>query len=158
MTPQAESLWAAYQATRTAPAPPEEPPDVERLGDSPALNDALLALVLAGTKRATAGLVADFTDHGRPLPRIGAHWLVADGAGVPRCVLRSSELRIGPLHSVDDAFAFDEGEGDRTRQSWLDGHLRYFTRTLEARGRRWSDDLEVVFERFVVVWPREVAD
>jgi uncharacterized protein YhfF len=79
-----------------------------------------------------------------------------DGAGVPRCVLRSVDLRPGPLGSVDDAFAWDEG--DRTRASWLDGHERYFRRTQAARGEDWSDDLEVVFERFRVVWPPDVAD
>ena len=158
MTPEARALWEAYLAARTSAGPPEEDPPVERLGDSPALNDSLLGLVLAGTKRATAGLVVDSTDRGEPLPRIGAHWLVADGAGLPRCVLRSTELRVGPLHSVDDAFAWDEGEGDRTRDSWLAGHLRYFTRTLAARGEVWDDDLEVVFERFRVVWPPDVAD
>ncbi|MGY1746045.1 ASCH domain-containing protein [Blastococcus sp. SYSU D00695] len=158
MTPDADQLWRAYRAAAADPAPPEEEPVVERFGDSPAMNDELLGLVLAGTKRATAGLVTDFAARGQPLPRIGGHWLVADGAGVPRCVLRSTDLRLGRLASVDDAFAWDEGEGDRTREGWLAGHLRYFTRTLAARGERWSDDLEVVFERFAVVWPPEVAD
>ncbi|MCF6514540.1 ASCH domain-containing protein, partial [Blastococcus sp. MG754427] len=77
--------------------------------------------------------------------------------GAPRCVLRTTELRLGPLRSVDEAFAWDEGEDDRTRESWLREHERYFRRTLPARGRAWSDDLEVVFERFRVVWPPEVA-
>ena len=49
---------------------------------------------------------------------------------------------------MDDAFAWDEGENDRTRASWLAGHLGYFTRTQTARGEAWDDDLEVVFERF----------
>jgi len=89
---------------------------------------------------------------------IGGHWIVCDGAGVPRCVLRSVDLRLGPLDSVDDAFAWDEGEGDRTRAGWLAGHERYFRRTQAARGAEWSDDLEVLFERFRVVWPPAVAD
>jgi uncharacterized protein YhfF len=120
--------------------------------------DELVALVLAGTKRATAALVADFAAEGEPLPRIGGHWVACDGAGVPRCVLRSVDLRLGPLASVDDAFAWDEGEGERTRDSWLAVHLNYFARTQAARGEVWSDDLEVVFERFSVVWPPEFAD
>jgi len=81
-----------------------------------------------------------------------------DSAGHPRTILRTTDLRLGPLASVDDAFAGDEGEDDRTRASWLAGHLAYFTRTQNARGEAWDDDLEVVFERFRVVWPPEVAD
>ena len=152
------AMWRAYVTTRTTPDPPEEEPWVGRFGDSPALADALLALVLAGTKRATAGLVQDHVHESDPLPRIGGHWVVCDGAGTPRCILRTTELRLGTLASVDDAFAWDEGEDDRTRTSWLAQHLAYFTRTQAARGESWSDDLEVVFERFRVVWPPEVAD
>jgi uncharacterized protein YhfF len=154
----ARALWLAYAASRTGPMPPEDEPPVEQFGDHAALAEALLELVLAGTKRATAGLVADFAHEGEPLPRIGGHWVVCDGSGAPRAILRSTELRIGPLHSVDDAFAWDEGENDRTRASWLAGHLAYFTRTQTARGEAWDDGLDVVFERFEVVWPPEVAD
>jgi uncharacterized protein YhfF len=152
----AAAMWRRYAAT--LPSPPPEAPPVERFGDSAALADELLGLVLHGPKRATAGLVADFAADGEPLPRIGGHWIVCDGDGTPRCVLRSVDLRLGPLASVDDAFAWDEGEGDRTRASWLEEHERYFRRTQAARGEAWSEDLEVVFERFRVVWPPEVAD
>lgn len=154
--PAALALWDDYVAT--LPSRPLEEPTVERFGDGRALADALLGLVLAGTKRATAGLVSDFAADGVPLPRIGGHWIVCDGAGAPRCVVRSTELRLGRLGRVDDAFAWDEGEGDRSRASWLAGHERYFRRTQAARGQEWRDDLEVLFERFRVVWPPEVAD
>src|SRR5215218_7250030 len=110
----ARALWRDYAASRQQPVPPEEDPPVEQFGDHAALADELLDLVLAGTKRATAGLVADFANQGEPLPRIGGHWVVCDSTGAPRAVLRSTELRIGPLASVDDAFAWDEGENDRT--------------------------------------------
>lgn len=154
--PAALAMWREYAAT--LPAPPGEDPAVDRFGDGAELTDELLGLVLAGTKRATAGLVADFAHEGEPLPRIGGHWVACDGAGRPRCILRTTELRLGRLDSVDDAFARDEGEGDRTRAGWLAGHERYFRRTQAARGQAWDDDLEVVFERFRVVWPPEVAD
>jgi uncharacterized protein YhfF len=154
----ARTLWHEYSASRTGPVPPEEEPPVEQFGDHAALADELLDLVLAGTKRATAGLVVDFAHEDEPLPRIGGHWIVCDGAGRPRAILRTTELRLGPLASVDDAFAWDEGEDDRTRASWLREHLAYFTRTQQARGEAWADDLEVVFERFRVVWPPDVAD
>ncbi len=152
------SLWRDYDARRRPPAPPEEEPALEQFGDHLALADELIDLVLDGTKRATAGLVADFAHDRQALPRIGGHWIACDGRGVPRCVLRSVELRLGRLTSVDDAFAWDEGEGDRTRDTWLANHRAYFIRTQEDRGGTWSDDLDVVFERFRVVWPLEVAD
>jgi uncharacterized protein YhfF len=151
-------MWRAHRAATPGPLPPEEDPWVGRFGDSAAMATELLELVLAGTKRATVGLVRDSADDGEPLPRIGGHWVACDGDGTPRCVLRTVALRLGPLASVDDAFAWDEGEGDRTRAGWIAAHLAFFRRTCAARGRDWSDELELVFERFRVVWPPEVAD
>jgi uncharacterized protein YhfF len=148
----AERMWRGYAAAAGVPVGEEHP--VERFGDSVELADELIGLVLHGPKRATAGLVADFADEGQPLPRIGAHWIACDGSGAPRAVLRTTELRLGPIDSVDDAFAWDEGEGDRSRADWLRGHRSYFTRTCAARGEEFTDTHEVVFERFEVVWPR----
>ncbi len=151
---EALALWPAYAASRHVSAPPEEEPWVGRFGDSAAMADELLGLVLAGNERATAGLVLDHALESEPLPRVGGHWIACDGAGV----LRTVELRLGSLESVDDAFAWDEGEGDRTRSGWLAGHRAHFRRSLAARGRRWSEDLEVVFERLRVVWPPDITD
>ena len=131
---------------------------VEHFGDSEELADELLGLVLAGGKRATSALVADFLAEGEPLPRVGSHWIACDGRGRPRIVIRSTELRIGTFDGVDAAYAADEGEGDLSLESWRREHRRYWTRSCAARGESWSQDQEIVLERFVVVWPPEHAD
>lgn len=154
----ARRLWDAYRTENEARAGSTDLPYVGAFGDSVELADELLDLVLAGVKRATASLVQDFRDDDEPLPRIGEHWIACDGSGRARLVLRSTELRLGPAESIDDRFAQDEGEGDRTRADWLAGHGRYWTRTEASRGREWSPAAEVVFERFHVVWPPEHAD
>lgn len=151
------ALWRQYTASLTT-APIEDEPPIEQFGDSAAMADELAELVLAGIKRASADLPAAFAADRTPLPRIGGHWIVCDGSGLPRCVVRSVELRLGPLSSVDDSFAWDEGEGDRTRASWLAEHESFFRRIQRAQGLDWSDDGEVLFERFRVVWPPEHAD
>jgi uncharacterized protein YhfF len=119
-------------------------------GDSPQMADELLAFVLQGTKRATAGAVADLMDDG-PLPAPGMHWGVLDGRGEPQVVIQTVEVRTGRLDSVDAAFAWDEGEGDRTLEGWVDAHRRFFRR----QGAEDPDGLDVLFERFRVVWPDE---
>ena len=152
----AAQMWADYVAAH--PEHLSESPPSEQFGDSPEMADELVGLVMHGPKRATAGALADYAHAGEDLPRIGGHWIVHDGAGTPRVVLRSIELRVGPLDSVDDAFAWDEGEDDRTRESWLDGHTRFFRRSLGRIGVEFHSGIEVVFERFRVVWPPELAD
>jgi uncharacterized protein YhfF len=113
--------------------------------------------VVDGRKRATAALLRQFSPEGEPLPIIGGYVVLVDGHGRPRAIWRTKELRLGPLVSVDEAFAWDEGEGDRTRASWLDAHRAFFGRLAERGGFALDDDIETVFERFEVVWPLEVA-
>lgn len=151
-------MWKEYAAAHPAAVAACPDHTVEHFGDSEQLADELLALVLAGGKRATSSLVADFLAEGEALPRVGSHWIACDGRGRPRTVLRSTELRVGPFTSVDADFAAAEGEDDLSLESWRREHRRYWTRGCEARGEAWSEDHEIVFERFAVVWPPEHAD
>lgn len=148
--PAVEAFWAAY---RTAAGLGHDRYDVVAMGDSPALADELAALIVSGPKRATASLDRDYGEGRAPRPAVGDHVLVLDGAGRPRCIWRTVEVRVGPLASVDDAFARDEGEGDRSRAFWLAAHRGYFARQAEREGFVMTDGEPVVFERFRLVWP-----
>ena len=152
-------MWQDYAAARpdAVAACPEY--TVEHFGDSERLADELLACVLEGKKRATSSLVAEYIAEGQQLPRIGSHWIACDGRGTPRAILRTTEMRLGVFESADARFAFDEGEDDRSLESWREEHRRYWTRISAALGREWSEkDDEIVFERFTVAWPPEHRD
>ena len=69
-----------------------------------------------------------------------------DGAGRPRAVLRTVELVQRRFDEVDEAFAFDEGEGDRSLAYWREAHRRYFTRL-----NLYQDDMMLWCERFTLV-------
>ena len=84
------------------------------------------------------------------------HWIVCDSAGVPRVVLRTTELRLGPFSSVEERFAHEEGEDDRTVAGWQAAHRTFFARTHAARGATWDEATdELLFERFDVVFRAE---
>ena len=151
-------MWQEYAAAHPEAVAASPEYTIERFGDSQRLADDLLSLVLTGKKRATAELVADFVARGDEVPRIGSHWIACDGRGVPRIVIRSTELRLGSFASADAAFAADEGEDDLSLESWRREHRRYWTRVSTAQGRQWSEEQEIVFERFTVVWPPPHAD
>ncbi|GAA4381102.1 ASCH domain-containing protein [Paeniglutamicibacter cryotolerans] len=151
-------MWSDYAAAQ--PEAVRLCPDytVEHFGDSAALADQLLHAVTHGLKRATSELAAEYLAAGESIPRVGSHWIACDGAGVPTVVLRSIELRLGDFASADAAFAYDEGEDDRSLERWRTEHRRYWQRGCAARGAKWRQDEEIVFERFTVVWPPEYAD
>lgn len=138
--------------------PRRDDTEVVCFGDTPELADELLGLIVGGAKRATATLVTGYLAAGDPFPPLGAYWVCCDGTGVPRAVLRTTELRLGPFDSVDARFAWEEGEGDRTLETWVEGHRRAYERQCARIGIEFSEDLEVCFERFTLVWSPDLAD
>lgn len=92
------------------------------------------------------------------MARVGGHVVVLDGRDRPRAIWRSKTVDVKPLDQVDEAFAWDEGEGARTREDWLAMHVRYFTRRAKTEGFAFVPSLPTVFERFTLVWPPGYAD
>jgi len=154
-TPEVDAFWHTFTATVDG-LPPEYV--VVSFGDTPAMQDALADLVASGTKRATTSLLRDYATGDEPVPRVGDLAVVVDGTGAPCCIYRVTQVDVKPLSAVDDHFAWDEGEGDRTLAWWMDAHRAYFTRQAAREQILFHDEIEVVLERFEVVWPADVAD
>lgn len=151
-------MWREYATAHPAAAAQGPEYTVETFGDHGDLADQLLALVIAGGKRATAQLASEYAAGGDPLPRIGSHWIACDGTGEPRIIIRTTWLSLASFWSVEQDFAAAEGEDDLTLESWRREHRIYFERTCAARGAQWSEDEDIVLERFTVVWPPQLAD
>ena len=111
-------------------------------GDGPELAGELLVLVLEGRKRATCWAVSE----GMKGAEIGKCMVALDGAGRPRAVLQTLELTQRRFDEVDAAFAFDEGEGDRSLAFWRAAHQSYFTRL-----KLYRPDMMLWCERFRLV-------
>jgi uncharacterized protein YhfF len=110
-------------------------------GDGVPLADELLDLVLRGLKTATCS-TEDEPNTSTP----GERWIVLDGRGNPRCVIESTEVTYRRYSEVDAAFAYEEGEGDRSLAYWRSAHRRY----LERQGK-FSEDMMLMCERFRLV-------
>jgi uncharacterized protein YhfF len=154
-TPDTDAFWQAF---RRYAGLDHDKYVVGSLGDSPEVATELADLVVAGIKRATASLAHDYGEGHEPTPKPGDFVMMLDGEGRPRFIWRTTDVTTKPLSQVDEAFAWDEGEGNRTRDWWLDAHRRYFARQAGREGFEFDDDILTVFERFEVVWPLDVAD
>ena len=131
---------------------------VVTFGHTTAMANELVALVISGKKRATTSLLLEYATGYEPVPQMGDFIVVVDGGSRPRCIWRTTQIVVKPLIDVDDAFAWDEGEGDRTRDTWLSAHREYFSAQAQREGFAMCDTIEAVFERFEIVWPPDVAD
>ncbi|MCP2671425.1 ASCH domain-containing protein [Maricaulaceae bacterium EIL42A08] len=141
-------FWTRYQAATGETA--DAPRYVDAFGDSPEMQDELLALVLSRTKQATASLARWYDE--ATLPTVGDLVLITDGSGAPRCVIRTTQVDIIPVREVDADFAWAEGEGDRSYDYWITEHRKFWQREAAREGFEYSDDLDVVCERFEWVW------
>jgi uncharacterized protein YhfF len=116
-------------------------------GSPPEVVTALAHLVLEGTKRATTGI----REPGEPPVAAGDLSLILDGDGRPVCVVRTTRVETRPFGDVDEDFAFEEGEGDRSLEYWRSAHIRYFT----SMGIPIDDSTMVDLEWFELLWPKE---
>ena len=124
-------------------------PGVTTFGGGAEQQDALASLVRRGRKRATVSRRDDYGPGTQVPPAPGDLAIVLDGRGDPVCVIRTTEIRLGTLSSVDDGFAWDEGEGRRTRADWLAIHRAFWA----ACGMAVDDETMLIFERFSTIWP-----
>lgn len=150
-----DRFWRSFCAqVRLAP---DTPYQAWHFGDSPHLAHELVELVLHGPKRATASLAGFNDDRPDLRPVANGYSVVTEHDGTPRAVIRTTRLERRPFRAVDAAFAWDEGEGDRTLPDWQDGHRRYFTRELAALGRAFDEGMAVDLERFELLYPFDAA-
>lgn len=146
-----QTFWERFLAT---PPPGEAPPSpypAEHFGDTEELADELGRLIVSGTKTATCSCLWEWEADGDPLPRVGDRTIVTDFSGRPLCITEVTELTVRPFREVDERFAFEEGEGDRTLAAWREGHWSYFSRVLPKIGREPSETMPLVCERFRVI-------
>ena len=146
-----EEFWQEARVALGAAAP-ETRPEAWHFGDSPELADQLLELVLEGKKTATCGALWHVEADGEPVPKPGDLSIILDGSGEPRCVLETTEIRIMPMNEVDEQFAYDEGEGDRSWEYWYAAHECFFGRTLPQIGREFDPAMPLVLERFKLLY------
>jgi uncharacterized protein YhfF len=111
-------------------------------GDGPDLANRLLELVLSGTKCATCWAESQ----GLLSAEVGKMMVVLDGQGVPKAIVKTIALTKRRFDEVDEAFAYDEGEGDRSLKYWREAHTRYFTRL-----GTYAPDMMLWCERFELV-------
>jgi uncharacterized protein YhfF len=142
-----EAFWAEFVAATGIDAPFAPTAFAE---GSPSLATELGRLVRDGPKRATAGVWAEYRAEGEPLPAVGAYWVVVDGEGNPLCIIRTTRVELRRFGAVDEQFAWEEAEGDRSLAYWREAHLGY----LASVGIDLDDDTLMVLEWFEQVWPR----
>ncbi len=152
-TPAAAALakyWRQCRAQR--PTLPARRPKAWSFGATPAHADELVALVLAGTKTATASALWEVEFSGEDLPQIGELSIILDGAHAPRALIETVDIAVVPFNEVSAAHAAAESEGDLSLEYWRESHERFW-RQHSSDPRGFAPDMPVVCERFQLLLP-----
>lgn len=112
------------------------------------LQRELNALVLAGHKRATAGLLSEYADEGEELERVGEEQFLVDAQGRALARVRYTRVETVPFVEVTWEFAQAEGEGFADIDDWRRAHRRYWAR---ESGLDVADDEPIVCLWFEVL-------
>jgi uncharacterized protein YhfF len=152
-----QAYWEAYLAT----LPSES--DSSRLsytawsfGDGQEMADELGELVRGGIKTATCSLLWEFEADNEKLPEVGDLSIILNGDSLPLCIIETTKVTLKPYNEVDERFAYDEGEGDRSLGYWRREHWRYFSRICAKLGRDPEESMPLVCERFRLVYPQRL--
>jgi uncharacterized protein YhfF len=151
-----ESIWQAYLSTLPEGHPYRVAamPSVWGFGNTPEMADELGRLVQSGVKTATCSLLWEYETDGEPLPQVGELSIILDGDEKPLCIIETVQVEVKPMNDVDEQFAFDEGEGDRSLAYWRQAHWQFFSKICAQKKRTPAENMPLVCERFRVVYPR----
>lgn len=144
--------WQTYIAGLPDTALSDDSYEAHQFGDSSTLADELSSLILKGTKTATCSALWEWEAEGIQLPEIGTKTIVLDGNSNPTCIIETTEIVICPFNEMDAQFAYEEGENDRSLESWRKEHWQYFLRVLPEIGKKPTPEMLLVCERFRVVY------
>jgi uncharacterized protein YhfF len=153
MNGRVEEFWAEFLNAEPA-VPPDTRYQVWYFGNTPEMALELAELVLQGKKTATASLLETNKRQPANAPIEDGFSIVTDMEGTPMCVIRTAEISHMPFSDVGAAFAFDEGEEDRTLESWRAAHRDYFTKEAASLGFAFDENSIVCCERFKLLFPK----
>ena len=118
------------------------------LGSPGEMQDRLNGLVLAGEKRATAGLwQQDYVGEGEALDEVGERQALLDGEGKVIAIVEVTRAELTSFAEVTWAFAEAEGEGFTDLDDWRTRHRAFW----EEVGVEVHDDTPIVCVWFEVV-------
>jgi uncharacterized protein YhfF len=152
---EVRAFWQRYLAS----LPEAERPDYASydwgiFGDTEEDAETCAGLVQAGVKTATSALLWEYEASNEKLPAPGHLSIVTGWDGIPQCVIEITESIIRPFDEVDEQFAFDYGEWDRSLAAWRTGNWAYFSKVCEALGRTPHESMPLICQRFRVLYPK----
>jgi len=107
--------------------------------------DKLIALILDGNKRATAGTLEwDYVAENEPIETVGEELAVVDNENRHVATIKAARVEIKKFAEVTDEFALAEAEGDLSGNDFRASHFEFWSKL----GLKITGDTEIVLMYF----------
>lgn len=113
--------------------------------------DECAELVVKKIKQATTTSVWWFDKNKESLPKVGDIAIVTNWDGEPRAIIRTTKVEITKYKDITAAYAFIEGEGDKTLSYWRKVHWEYYANEMNQFDEFPSEEMELVCEYFETI-------
>jgi uncharacterized protein YhfF len=116
------------------------------------LADELAELTVRNIKTATASAYDLYAVDNDPLPQVNDFNIILDSKDEAVCITKTTKVSIIPFLEVSEEHAFNEGESDRSLETWRKEHTELFTQWYKESNLEIHDNIPVVCEEFKVVY------
>jgi uncharacterized protein YhfF len=152
VTLQVNAFWRSYVERLPESERGREYFEAFQFGAGREMANQLARLVLDGIKTATSDLIWHMDANDKPRWHVGDEHIVLDGAWTPVAVIRTTELEDRRFCDIDDGFAYDYGEGDRTLAWWRKHMFAWYANECREIGIEPTEEMPLQCERFEVVY------
>jgi uncharacterized protein YhfF len=149
---QVNEFWRSYVERLPESDRDREYFEAFQFGAGREMANQLAQLVLDGIKTATSDLIWHMDAKGKPRWYVGDEHVVLNGSWTPVAVIRTTELEEKRFCDVDEAFARDYGEGDRTLAWWREHIFAWYAHQCRELGIEPTQEMPLLCERFEVVY------
>ncbi|SDE91298.1 Uncharacterized protein YhfF [Pricia antarctica] len=148
-------MWNAF--TESNPEfKKEELPESTFFHDNEADANRLAELIVNGKKKAGSNLYHWYEEVNADLPKIGTKSIVTDFDGKARAIIETIKVDTIPFHQISAAYAeMDMGTTIEPLKKWKKAHWDFFANALEESGKKPTEDMLIVCEKFETIWPKK---
>jgi uncharacterized protein YhfF/ribosomal protein S18 acetylase RimI-like enzyme len=128
--------------------------EVWSFGYTDNLASKLLGYVKEGKKTGTSSALEMF-EINEKIPEEDDISIITNGNGLPGCIIKTIEIRKKKFNEIKEEEARLEGEGDLSLEYWRNVHEHFFRSEYEEKGKKFLNEIPVIFERFEVIYDEE---
>ena len=122
--------------------------EITDFGNTKELADSIGALVQSGIKTTTSMLLWELEKGDEKYPFVGEIDVVTGGNGEPLYIIELTDVEVRPFNVIDETFAYDYGEGERTLAWWHTAMWDYYVEECHVLAREPNENMPLACLRF----------